>query len=90
MNQKSVSITLKGRVQGVGFRYHTMNMATKYGIQGRVRNLPDGSVYIEAQAPEKNLDLFLDWCRKGPALARVSDIKINTIPQFDATSFTIR
>jgi len=47
--KKHVNITVKGRVQGVGFRYSAMEAAEELGIKGFVRNMPDGSVYIEAE-----------------------------------------
>jgi acylphosphatase len=49
-------------------------MAKAWGIKGFVRNEPDGSVYIEAEGEEKNLDMFLAWCRKGPAMSYVTNV----------------
>ena len=46
------NIVIQGWVQGVGFRYAARKMAFQYGINGFVRNLPDGSVYIEAEGSE--------------------------------------
>jgi acylphosphatase len=68
------NITIKGRVQGVGFRYSALKAAQAFGIRGFVRNNPDGSVYIEAESPQPGLDLFLEWCRKGPGLARIDAV----------------
>jgi len=55
-------ITIKGRVQGVYFRQHTAERAVELGITGFVQNLPDGSVYCEAEGSFDNLQHFLDWC----------------------------
>ena len=71
---KHMNITVKGRVQGVGFRYSVLRAAKTYNIVGFVRNQVDGSVYIEAEAEEINLELFLGWCSKGPGIARVDEI----------------
>lgn len=59
-------------MQGVGYRFSARNMAKARGIKGFVRNEPDGSVYIEAEGEEKNLDMFLAWCKKGPAMSYVT------------------
>ena len=45
-----------GRVQGVGFRYYAVNKANQLGLTGWVRNLPDGSVEMEAQGYEEQID----------------------------------
>jgi len=72
---KHLNITLKGRVQGVGFRYSAIRAANTYKINGFVRNERNGTVYMEAEAEDINLKLFLEWCRNGPGLARVDEIK---------------
>jgi acylphosphatase len=90
MHGKSYHIILKGRVQGVGFRYHTRSTAQAYEIKGWVRNKADGSVEIEAQGEEENMQQFLSWLKGGPQLARVDHIQINPIPQGQHTDFVIR
>lgn len=90
MSEKCLSITIKGRVQGVGFRYQTQNAAKKFGIKGFVKNMPDGSVYTEACGEEKNIELFLDWCRNGPMLANVTNINIEEITCAVPDDFDIR
>lgn len=49
----------KGRVQGVGFRYSTRNMAINYDVTGFVRNLPDGRVELVAEGPKSEVESFL-------------------------------
>ncbi|MFC2113164.1 acylphosphatase [Bacteroidota bacterium] len=71
---KHLNIRVKGRVQGVGFRYSALQAARSYGINGFVRNEPDGSVYMEAEAEQVNLDLFVDWCRGGPGHGRIDNV----------------
>ena len=68
---KHYNVTVSGRVQGVGFRYSAMKVANTYGIRGFIRNEPDGSVYMEAEGDEPNIELFLEWCVKGPGFGRV-------------------
>lgn len=90
MQEKCVSISVSGKVQNVGFRYHTRDMARKYQLKGFVRNMPDGTVYIEAQGQEAALRLLEDWCQKGPMWARVREIKINALPVGAYSGFEIR
>lgn len=66
---------VQGRVQGVGFRWWTRQTASALGVVGSVQNLPDGSVHVAARADEATLRRFADNLRKGPALARVKDVR---------------
>ena len=52
-------VLFHGRVQGVGFRYTTASIARRHPVVGFVRNLPDGSVELVAQAEPLVLDQFL-------------------------------
>lgn len=63
-----------GRVQGVGFRHFTTQQARRLGVDGWVRNEPDGSVRVVAEGPREALDAFLDRLRQGPSGARVTDV----------------
>lgn len=72
----SVSIQVKGRVQGVAFRHFTSLEARKYGLVGWVKNENDGSVRIVAVGPLKELNLFVAWCHHGPRAARVEELRI--------------
>ena len=77
--EKAVSITVSGRVQQVGYRHYTRLAAQDYDIKGKIENKADDSVYIEAQGEEKNLQEFIDFCKKGPVWARVDNIDIQPI-----------
>jgi acylphosphatase len=77
---QSVSILIKGRVQGVGFRYFVRKLAEKYNIKGYVMNLPEGSVYIEAEGEELSVNDFIAACRTGPSYAAINEITVNQIP----------
>lgn len=67
-------INISGRVQGVGFRFETRQMARIHGIKGFVKNMNDGRVYIEAEGNELQMKEFLTWCRKGPTHSRVDEV----------------
>lgn len=88
--RKAYQISINGRVQNVGFRFHTQDQALKLGISGYVKNMPDGSVYIEAEGSETSLNEFLSWCHKGPSWARVFDIKITEQPLTGYATFEIK
>ncbi len=72
---KHLSVKVFGRVQGVFFRHSAKQKAKELGIKGFVRNEPDGTVYIEAEGEEENLEQFLDWCHRGPFLAKVKKVE---------------
>lgn len=69
-----LDIVVFGRVQGVFFRASTKAVADQLGIKGTVRNLEDGSVFIEAEADKWRLGQFLDWCNEGPEKAIVEKV----------------
>ena len=71
---RGLKIKIYGDVQGVGFRYEAKIVADKLGIKGFARNENDGTVHIEAEGEEKDLEKFLEWCRKGPYSARVAKV----------------
>lgn len=73
---KHLNIKIYGRVQMVGFRYSTKDEAEKAHVLGFTQNLSDGSVYVEAEGEESNLQKFLQWCQKGPFLAKVDQIQV--------------
>jgi acylphosphatase len=63
-----------GRVQGVGFRWWTRSLATRLGLSGSVRNLPDGSVAVHARGTEEQLRDLQAHLAEGPPGARVSAV----------------
>jgi acylphosphatase len=72
---KRIIIKVYGSVQGVFFRYTTRKVARKIGLTGFVKNLADGSVYIEAEGTESELNKLLEFAKKGPKYAEVENIK---------------
>jgi acylphosphatase len=82
-------ITVRGKVQGVGFRWNAATEAKNRGINGFVKNLSDGSVYIEAEGYEDQLNAYVDWCRKGPGFSYVESVEVNAFPPVDYTDFRI-
>lgn len=71
---KRVRIRVFGKVQGVFYRASTKAKAKELGLSGWVKNLPDGSVELEAQGTAPNLSKLESWCRQGPTVAEVDQI----------------
>jgi acylphosphatase len=91
MSQKiAKKFIVKGSVQGVGFRYFTLNIANKIGINGYVENLYNGDVEVYAIGAKEQLEELKHNLLKGPAFGRVDDI-VESDAQADdnITSFQI-
>lgn len=69
-------MVVKGRVQGVYFRYATRDEANMRGIKGWVRNLSDGRVEAVFEGVKGKVDEMIDFCRYGPPAAKVSSVKV--------------
>jgi len=87
---KHIDIVVTGKVQGVGFRFSAMREAYNCKVCGYVTNRSDGSVFMEAEGEEPALTAFLDWCRKGPLGARITEVTISESPLQGYQSFDIR
>lgn len=88
----AVTIQVSGKVQGVFFRQSTMDKASELGLKGFVKNLEDGSVFIEASGSEKAVEELLQWCQTGPENAEVEDVKLKNLQSAseDFVNFEIR
>jgi len=84
------SYRVHGRVQGVGYRYFTQQIALRLGVRGWVRNMPNGDVEAHAEAESDVLDRFRAELERGPTFSRVSEV-IEEDAQADGrvTSFSI-
>ena len=67
-------VTIRGRVQGVGYRDAMVDAACALGICGWVRNRGDGTVEALIQGDEAAIERLLAWCRRGPPAARVTAV----------------
>jgi acylphosphatase len=85
----TLHIIVKGKVQGVFFRATAKEVADTCGVKGWVRNTKEGDVEIMASGTEHNLQAFVDWCRKGPRKAVVSDVFITTEKESDFGEFKV-
>ncbi len=87
----AINIWVSGKVQGVYFRASTAKQANKLKLKGWVKNLPDARVEIHAQGEDASLQQLLQWCQKGPILAKVSDVS-QRLANFDEhlSTFEVR
>ncbi|MFB6105246.1 MAG: acylphosphatase [Halobacteriaceae archaeon] len=87
-DRKHVYIT--GTVQGVGFRASTRRQATEIGVDGWVKNLPDGRVEAVFEGPSDDVDTMVDWCRDGSRTATVEDLTVDAEQPEGLDGFEIR
>ena len=73
---KRIHVIINGNVQKVGFRYSVYWIARLNDIKGWVRNLDDDKVEGVFEGEDDKLDKILEFCKKGPFLANVKDVKV--------------
>lgn len=76
MPKSRARVFVSGKVQGVYFRQTTQVVATKHGVYGWVRNLPDGRVEALLEGDEDKVDNVIKWARDGPPDARVDKVEV--------------
>jgi acylphosphatase len=81
---------VRGRVQGVGYRYFALETAERLGIKGYARNLSSGEVEVHAEADEEALERFKLELERGPRTARVTEVVESDAPSGSYSSFLIR
>ena len=81
---------IRGRVQGVGYRYFVMREAAALGVSGFARNLPDGTVEVIAEAADDVMALFEERLRQGPSFASVNDLDRSAVAARGDQGFHIR
>ena len=81
---------VRGRVQGVGYRYFVLRQADALGVAGFARNLPDGSVEVVAEGSEPVLTHLEERLREGPGFASVAGVERETVAERGASGFHIR
>lgn len=90
MGKKRVRVLIDGRVQGVCFRMETRRAAEERGVEGWVRNLPNGKVEAVFEGEDSKVQSMLQWCETGPPLARVNRVEVeNETPTDEFEGFRI-
>ncbi|TFH18277.1 MAG: acylphosphatase [Lentisphaerales bacterium] len=89
--KKRAHLEVSGRVQGVCFRFETVEQAERLGLVGWVRNTTGGNVAIVAEGEEKDLSDLAEWCHKGPSMAQVTNVSLDfSEATGEFRTFTIR
>ena len=83
-------VRVYGRVQGVFFRQAAVNQARALGIDGWIRNAPDGSVEAHIQGDSGAVEQLIAWMRQGPSQARVEDVTVELAKREDVTGLVVR
>ncbi len=83
-------LVIGGRVQGVGFRWFTVEQARVEGVGGFVRNLPDGRVEAMVEGDAESVDRIERALRRGPRGARVEAVEVEAATPEGFKGFTIR
>ena len=87
---KAFKATVSGKVQGVWFRDSTRQEAIKLKVTGWVKNIPDGTVYLEAEGEENNLKSLERWLHIGSPYSRVDRVDLQWImPTKTYSTFTV-
>jgi acylphosphatase len=79
--KRGIKIIVNGLVQGVGYRYYCYRKANEFDIKGYTKNLPDGSVVIEAEGEKSMLNEFVKQLRIGPMNSNVKSVIIEELDE---------
>ncbi|WP_087025528.1 acylphosphatase [Thaumasiovibrio subtropicus] len=80
MSQYCAKFLIKGRVQGVGFRFHTAHEGLRLTLTGYARNLPSGDVEVVACGSQASIERLALWLQEGPKMARVDSCIKEELP----------
>lgn len=87
--ERRIRATIRGAVQGVGYRWATAEHGTEIGASGWVKNHADGTVHAEIQGSPSQVDDMIEFLHRGSQFARVDDVEITDIDPTDSAGFTI-
>lgn len=87
---KTYHFLIKGEVQGVGYRITAYLNATRLGITGSVKNLPNDNVEVFAQGDEKIIDNFKKYLKIGSSMSRVSEIDEDILDKPEFKDFQVK
>jgi acylphosphatase len=85
----TVHLVIKGKVQGVFFRATAKDIAHEMNIKGWVRNTQEGDVEIVASGSQKDIDRYIDWCKRGPSKAIVTRVIVTPREDENSDQFKI-
>ncbi len=76
MEKVRAHVIIEGRVQGVFFRHHTQETASRLDLKGWVKNRWDGTVEALFEGDKDKVDEIIQWCHHGPSAARVQNVHV--------------
>jgi acylphosphatase len=88
--RRSYKIIVRGKVQGVGYRFNAQAMAHQFDLVGFVRNMHDKSVLIHAEGEEENVNKFIEWCHVGPRRSDVTEVHAEEQQLYGYQTFEIK
>lgn len=90
MDRTCLRVLVRGRVQGVGYRYYALHCAQAAGVAGWVRNRSDGAVEAQLEGASAAVEQVLEQLRRGPSSAHVDALEVATATPENAQGFEIR
>ncbi len=87
---RRVRVVVRGRVQGVGYRYGMLRRATALGAAGWVRNRRDGTVEAEMEGTADQVEALIAWAHEGPPAARVDAVDVTDLDPTGEQGFVTR
>ncbi len=88
--KRNYKVQVKGKVQGVSYRFSAHAVALRLGLYGYVKNLPNGDVFMEIEGAEVQINKMIDWCQVGPPLAKVTEVEATEDQVKNFHSFEIK
>jgi acylphosphatase len=76
LNEIRAEIAVFGVVQGVGYRFFVVDAARSFGLKGYAKNMPDGSVRVEAEGERGIIEELIRQLKVGPRSAHVKDLRV--------------
>ena len=90
-NNSSISLIVKGKVQGVSFRWFTVRAGRELGLNGYAKNRADGTVEVQAVGRKIDCNFLIDQVKERPAMSQVDDVEISWVNANEKfTDFEIR
>jgi acylphosphatase len=86
----AVRAIVSGKVQGVGYRFSTIEQAQKLGVKGWVRNLANGNVEAVLEGDRNLVEAMIKWCHSGPRSAVVKNVFVESIEVTGIKDFSVK
>lgn len=84
------AISIFGKVQGVFFRKNVLQKAEELELRGYVKNMDNGSVYIEAEGDKDMENQLIEWCKSSPGASKVDNVESQELPNKNYSIFEIK